>query len=148
MIRLINLSLILCILIFYCEKSVAQNYTNEAIVTFVDDDAGPGIYAIKKLADTKGIKLTFAVIATKLDINERKDSLLKYQSEGFQIVSHSKTHGEAIWRKGYSDFNMTTIEAEMKESKERLEAEGFTDCDFLVYPYGQFPDADNVKKIS
>ena len=123
-------------------------YTNRAIATIVDDDIGSveSLETIKSMADRQGIKITFAAITDKLDDYEKKKLLLKYQTEGFHVVSHSKTHRQDIWRKGYATFDIEVIAKEMEDAQYRLRREGFKDCDFLIYPYGAFPEERNIKK--
>ena len=123
-------------------------YTYKAIATIVDDDIGSieNLEAIKSMADRQGVKITFAAITDKLDDYEKKMLLPKYQDEGFHIVSHSKTHRQDIWRKGDAVFDMDVIAKEMEDAQYRLRREGFKDCDFLIYPYGAFPEENNIKK--
>lgn len=123
-------------------------YTDKAIATIVDDDIGAieNLEKIKAMADRQGIKITFAAITDKLDDYDKKTLLLEYQSEGFHIVSHSKTHSQAIWRKGYADFDMKEIKQEMENAVYRLQREGFEESNFLVYPYGAFPEENHVRR--
>ena len=121
-------------------------FTYKAVATIIDDDIGSveAIEGIKEMADRQNIKITFAAITDKLNDVNKNYLLLKYQTEGFHIVSHSQSHNQNIWRKGYSDFDTIAIRNEMEKSLGRLKYEGYTNCDFLVYPYGQFPEDNNV----
>lgn len=113
----------------------ACNTNPQKILTWIDDDTPEsGIASVKTICDNLGVKCTFATITQGWT-----DSLLKtlhqYQKEGFHITSHTESHGR--WYKDMPEGNMFTaneMEADLLTSLEKMRAEGFVDCDMLVYP--------------
>ncbi len=123
------LSLFLCLSIYPLK---AQTF-----YTIIDDDATSvnAISEIKRIADKKNIKITFAVIAATVSSNnELCDSLLSFQEQGFHICNHSLTHRGNIWNN--QDFS--AIEKEMTRSSRLLDSLGFLSHNYLVYPFGKF----------
>ncbi|MBQ8423203.1 MAG: polysaccharide deacetylase family protein [Coprobacter sp.] len=109
----------------------------QAFFTIIDDDAASveAVSAIKHIADKKGIKISFAVIASTLSMKpEVCDSLLSFQQQGFHICNHSLTHKSDIWL----STSPADISYEMIESKRILDSLGFKSHDYLVYPFGKF----------
>ena len=109
----------------------------QAFYTIIDDDAASveAISAIKHIADKKGIKISFAVIASSLSRKpEVCDSLLSFQQQGFHICNHSLTHKSDIWL----STSLADISYEMTVSERILDSLGFKSHDYLVYPFGKF----------
>ena len=113
----------------------ACNTAPKKILTWVDDDTPlDGIASVKKICDNLGIKCTFATI-TQGWTDALLERLHQYQKEGFHITSHTESHGR--WYKDMPEgniFNADEMEADLIISLEKMRAEGFIDCDMLVYP--------------
>lgn len=70
--------------------------------TLIDDDAGnvEAISVIKDVADKRGIKICFGVIAN--DVLRKPDvakALLKFQEDGHQICNHPLSHSAQVWKR-------------------------------------------------
>lgn len=114
----------------------------QAFYTIIDDDAvsNKAIENIKKLADRKNIKITFAPVALNLIRNQDIcDSLLSYQKQGFHICNHSYSHSFKVWK----EIDLSNIQHELKQSSEALDSLGFKNHNYFVYPFGKF--RDNVR---
>lgn len=110
------------------------------IVSICDDDTTvSAIPALKNICDAKGIKCTFACIASKLVVGANadalKNTLLQYQSEGFHIANHSYSHGE-FWRSGTDSFDIAECETDLINAMQVFNEKGFVDTEFLVTPFG------------
>lgn len=106
--------------------------------TIIDDDAASveSIASIHKVAEEKGVKICFGVIADSILINDIIcDRLLQYQNEGHQICNHSLTHGK-VWK----NLSYDSILNELNTSEMVLDKLGFIDHDYFVYPWGRFND--------
>lgn len=66
-------------------------------------------------------------------------TLKRYQTEGFHIANHSKTHG-AIWNDGEAAYSVSACEADMLLALEVMKANQFFDCDMVIYPFGTSTD--------
>ena len=76
------------VLLFFFFIVLCPEIFPQAFYTIIDDDAvsSKAIENIKKLADRKNIKITFAPVALNLIRNQVIcDSLLSYQKQGFHI---------------------------------------------------------------
>ena len=131
---MINRLLCLQLFILIAGSSIAQSF-----FTIVDDDAAniEAIASVKRLADKKGIKVSYAVCANKL----LKDSaivrvLLDYQNQGHHICNHSLTHNSAVWK----NPQISDVRYEIERSEAVLDSLGFIHHNYLVYPYGKFSD--------
>lgn len=105
--------------------------------TLIDDDAKSveAISAIKTVADKHGIKMCFGVIAH--DILHKPDvvnTLLGFQDKGHQVCNHSFSHDTQIWKSP----NLESIENEFMRSEKVLDSLGFTNHNYLIYPWGCF----------
>ncbi len=108
------------------------------VLTWIDDDTIPGsfenAYAIAKELN---ITMTFACVTDWLT-EESTQTLLNYQSEGFQIVTHSASHDNTnIWGSNYSTgevYDSELAEQDLQRSLETLKNAGFTDYDYFVTP--------------
>jgi peptidoglycan/xylan/chitin deacetylase (PgdA/CDA1 family) len=117
---------------FFLNCAKAQSF-----FTIVDDDASSieAISSVKRVADKRNVKISFAVIADKLLKNkELSDILLDYQSQGHHICNHSLTHKRQVWKEPTKD----EIEFEIEESEFILDSMGFRNHNYLVYPFGKF----------
>lgn len=131
---------------FICQNEF--NYDG-GIVVFIDDDGHKDFKTkLKPVFDSKGVKCTLGVITSKvgLDVDRMSvDDLKELQNEGFEIVSHSKTHSADIFNN--TNSSVIDIENEFKESRVWLIDNGFNG-DTLIYPYGCYPDSLKYKKIA
>jgi hypothetical protein len=113
----------------------ACNTEPKKILTWVDDDTPlDGIAFVKTICDNLGVKCTFATI-TQGWSEALVEVLRQYQREGFHIACHTESHGR--WYKDMPDgamFNALEMEGDLLASLEKMRAEGFVDCDMLVYP--------------
>ena len=113
----------------------ACNTSPRKILTWIDDDTPlAGIESVKAICDNLGIKCTFATI-TQGWTETLLERLHLYQKEGFHITSHTESHGR--WYKDMVDgkiFSADEMETDLLTSLEKMRAEGFIDCDMLVYP--------------
>lgn len=125
-------------LFFYLSLLLYQaKIHSQAFYTIIDDDAYSieSIESLKKLADKKNIKVSFAVIAQKVVQNrELYRTLITYQNEGFHICNHSYSHAPSIWK----NINLIKIKEEIQLSQQILDSLKFKNHDYLVFPYGKF----------
>ena len=119
-------------------SNIGQYYSANPpkIITWVDDDTVnvTAIGKVKSVCDTIGCKATFACVTKYLTTQATLDTLKQYQKEGFQIVSHSKSHDE--WYTGQDLFTQNECETDLVESLLTLNENQFLDNDFFVYPGG------------
>ena len=111
----------------------AQSY-----FSIVDDDADnvEAVSSVKRVADRRGVKVSFAVIAERLRDKEKLISLLlDYQRQGHGICNHSFSHNIDFW----SHPTEEKVEWEMERSEAVLDSLGFSHHDYFVYPFGTFP---------
>ena len=125
----------------------ACNIEPKKILTWVDDDTPlSGIATVKAICDNLGIKCSFATITENWDYS-LLEMLRQYQREGFHVTCHTESHGR--WYKDMPEGSMFTaqeMEADLLTSLEKMRAEGFLDCDMLVYP-GSSPGRSDVDTI-
>ena len=130
-------------------------YQNEynydgGIVVFIDDDGYKDFKTkLKPVFDSKGVKCTLGVITSKVGLDVDKmsvDELKELQNEGYEIVSHSKSHSADIFNNALA--REEDIELELKESQEWLKSNGFNGYETLIYPYGCFSEPLKYKKIA
>lgn len=115
---------------------------NFPIITFVDDDGYKSFITsgYKKLYDAYGVKATIGIITSLVgttDYYMSLDVLKGLKKEGFDIVSHSKTHDKVIFQNPNSSISNSLVESEFLDSKEFMIDNGFN-SDVLLYPYGGF----------
>lgn len=141
---LLNIGLVLTVLfsIYVAMKKNSQleQNTQAPLITWIDDDTAEGLFVnAYDLANRLGIKMTFACITGRLT-DETEELLLKYQDEGFQIVSHSESHDNTnIWGSNYAgdyEFDAEAAEEDLQRSIVTLEEAGFKNCAYFVVPGG------------
>lgn len=104
----------------------------KAYAMWIDDDSSRGVFKTKKIADSLGIPVFFAVIADKMD-PIIADSLASWQRRGTGILLHGLRHER--WR----EWNATQIIHDIHQSKQRLFDQGFDTTRILkviVPPHG------------
>ena len=120
------------------------------IVVFIDDDGYKDFKTkLKPIFDNKGVKCTLGVITSKIGIDVDKitvNELKELQNEGYEIVSHSKSHSADIFNNALA--REEDIELELKESQEWLKSNGFKGYETLIYPYGCYSEPLKYKKIA
>jgi hypothetical protein len=134
-------------------KNVSSPYGyTGAIVTFVDDDAESYFLTnLKPTFDAKGVKCNIAVISNNVGtINYMSvQDLLNLQSQGYEIVSHSKTHSSSIFRDNIANTTDAMLDIEFGDSQKWLKDNGFGDVNIIIYPYGYFGTyASKIKNIA
>lgn len=110
----------------------AQSY-----FSIIDDDAVSvsAVSSVKRVADKKNVKVSFAVVAQKLCYNpELVRVLLDFQKQGHGVCNHSLTHSVAY----KTNPTEKMVEYEIIRSEEILDSLGFCNHDYFVYPYGKF----------
>lgn len=122
---------------------VPYNYQGP-VITFIDDDITTAfITRMQPILDAKGVKATLGAITGFVGTSGymTKAQLIALQNAGHEIVSHSKTHAETIFKSSTHDLSLVTdsaIEMEYSESRQWLIDNGFNGFDTLVYPWGGF----------
>lgn len=114
---------------------------SNSVMTIIDDDSSSlqAIDTIKRIADSHKVKVTFGVVAKRLEDDPAIAArLMTFQEEGHEIASHSYSHSPSIWsRKEYSDGLLAKMEEDLVKSDDILKKNGFHPTAF-VYPYGKF----------
>ena len=123
-------------------------YDDECIITFVDDDGRSGFLTNTKPAYEKyNIKPTVAVIPEKVGQNDYMTlaQLKTLQNEGYDIVGHSYSHSEAIFKNTSDSISSETIETDFKKCYEWLKNNNFN-FETVVYPWGYFEQTGQKKR--
>ena len=100
--------------------------TQKPTFIFTFDDGTDGDINIKELFDTYGFKCGFALLANSA-LESKKERYLGYESDGFEILSHSTDGMGMITEQEVSD-----IDTKLKVSKEILESSGFNINGFVT----------------
>ena len=143
----------------YFNKGLFGDFLKESatkpIITWIDDDtvlaSTKGISFAKQVADSLGIKCTFACITSGTNGEDGLlnttlcDTLLQYQNEGFHICTHSNTHNKDIWKSSSGVYTKENLNADIITSLKLLREKGFIDYEYLVAPWGFV--TDDIKDI-
>ena len=128
-----------------------MNETNEIpVITFVDDDGTDKFLTKSKpIYDKYGVKCTVAVITNFVQNGNGMDvdELLTIANEGYDIVSHTHTHAQPIYKPGYVTANLSEIEEDIRLSYEYLKNNGL-ETDTIVWAWGYFEDPLVYTKIA
>ena len=128
-----------------------MNETNEIpVITFVDDDGNDKFLTKSKpIYDKYGVKCTVAVVTDFIQNGNGMDvdELLAIANEGYDIVSHTHTHGQSIYKPGYVTANLSEIEEDIRLSYEYLKNNGL-ETDTIVWAWGSFEDPLVYTKIA
>jgi peptidoglycan/xylan/chitin deacetylase (PgdA/CDA1 family) len=123
---------------------------SNSIMTIIDDDSSSlqAIDTVKRIADSHKVKVTFGVIAKRLEDDPAIAArLMTFQEEGHEIASHSYSHSPSIWsRREYSDGLLVKMEEDLVNADHILRENGFHLSSF-VYPYGKFYGKEYRGKI-
>lgn len=124
------------------QEKRCSNSPIKAKFCFIDDDCRTETYSVlKPIFDQRKAKFSLAAITDKIG-DERHltiEQLLEFQNEGFEILSHTKSHPHL---NELSELQKTD---EIKGSKEQLLKWGI-EAKCLIYPYGE--RNDDVIKIA
>lgn len=135
-------------------KQITNPYFNdEAIITFIDDDATKGFLTnLKSTFDANGIKVSLGIITSFVGTGSYMtlDQLKTLENEGHDILSHSKTHSKNIFSTSLSSTTESQLDVEFGESLKFLKDNGFKNYDLgVIYPHGNFGDyAKFIKKVA
>ena len=99
--------------------------------------------AIDSIFDNNGVKASVGVITSFVGTTNYMslNDLLNLQSEGYDIVSHTKTHSANIFNGAVVDLSTvpdTSIDTEFRESQQWMIANGLKGYDTLIYPWGNY----------
>lgn len=105
---------------------------------WIDDDSGEGVFMVKNIGDSLGIKPCFAVVAANMD-NCIADSLAAWQRAGYGIVLHGLRH------ESWKNWDEATILSDINRSRKVLAHRGFDTLQLqpIIVP----PHAGNTKAI-
>lgn len=97
----------------------------------IDDDGGDGMTLLKRICDATGTKATFAIIPSRLSA-EARDSLLRWQQEGFGICLHGYNHDD------WEGWSAEAIVRDLDRSEQLLHRMGFERLSpYVVTPHGR-----------
>lgn len=128
-------------------------YNDKPILTLIDDDAKYGfVTKAKPVLDELGIKCSLAVITDNVPIATQGltltlDELKSLKEEGFDILSHSATHSETIYKPSVATATDAEILEDMERSYNYLK-ENDLETDTIVYPWGGFSDIKRYAKLA
>ena len=121
---------------------VKTNYY-DAIISFVDDDAkADALYNWERIMDATGIRITSAVIASKVTETTKYegyysyagwDDILRLKEKGMDFVNHTYNH------KNLTKFSKEELINDFELSKKILSEHGI-DSDILVFPFNAYND--------
>lgn len=125
------------------------------VFAWVDDDgimaSGTtyGIKSAKAIADTLGIKCTFAVCSKYFQqFSGTVDFLLNAQDEGYQITNHSSDHTKDYWYPSELPPDVTNCRKELLTCRKALVDNGFINIDDFVFPGGTSEDKSLLAMVS
>ncbi len=125
------------------------------VFAWVDDDGimtadtTYGIKSAKAVADTLGIKCTFAVCSKYFEqFVGTVDFLLNAQDEGYQITNHSSDHTKAYWYPSEGEPDVANCRKELLACRKALVDNGFINIDDFVFPGGTSEDDSLIAMVS
>ena len=108
------------------------------IITLIDDDGGTNFSYVKEVMDTYGYKCSLGIVTDWVGTSGfmTLEQLKTLKNEGFEMLSHSKSHSPEIWY----DVNMSlnnrgALLQECQDSWDWMYNNGF-ETDTIVYPSG------------
>lgn len=126
-----------------------------SVFAWVDDDgimvSGTtyGIKSAKAVADTLGIKCTFAACSKYFEqFPGTVDFLLNAQDEGYQITNHSSDHTKDYWYPSEGEPDVTNCRKELLTCRKALVDNGFINIDDFVFPGGTSEDESLLAMVS
>ncbi len=108
------------------------------IVTLIDDDGSTNFTRLKTILDKNNLKCSLAVITSKIG-DENNLSLTELQDlkeNGYEILSHSHTHTEQLYKENNEVTDEQILE-DLEQSYSYLQNNNM-ETKTLVYPYGGF----------
>ena len=135
-------------------KQITNPYFNdEAIITFIDDDGTQGFLTnLKSTFDANRIKVSLGIITSFVGTGSYMtlDQLKTLENQGYDILSHSKTHSKNIFSTSLSSATESQLDVEFGESLKFLKDNGFKNYDLaVIYPHGNFGNyAKFIKKVA
>lgn len=132
----------------------AENYLKKArrkFVVWIDDDGEPnGLAKVNTICQAKNIRCTMAVVTNRFSEafgqQTRLDVYKNYQSMGYDIVSHSHTHG-TYWYSDNPAYNINSIREDVVNTYKAMIENGFT-AKCLVYPGAGGYDSPARREVS
>ena len=127
-------------------------YTERPIITFIDDDGTKSFLTKSKpIFDKHGVKCSLGIITKNAtdgsSRNLQTDELKELQNDGYDILSHSHTHDQTIYKPGYVTVTDEDIEADIRSSYEFIKNNGFG-TNAIVYPWGEYPNKSKYVSLS
>lgn len=128
-------------------------YNDKPILTLIDDDAKYGfVTKAKPVLDELGLKCSLAVITDNVPIATQGktltlEELKSLKKEGFDILSHSATHSQNIYKPGVATATDAEILEDMERSYNYLKENGLG-TDTIVYPWGDFSYVARYAKLA
>ncbi|MDU2489629.1 MAG: polysaccharide deacetylase family protein [Clostridium celatum] len=121
-------------------------YEEPLISIIVDDGSRKYIDMFENVFESYGIKPTLAIVTSFVgkDGYLTAEELKVYQKKGYEIVGHSDTHSGDIYKDNGSISSVTT---DLEKCYNFLKENGFN-TDILVYPFGNFSNANFYKNIA
>ncbi len=119
------------------ESADAGEKITKARINFVIDDGYSDLTEIKAIFDKYNMKAGIAVITDYIGSSDdyiTEDQLLEFYQDGWEVLSHSKTH-KANW----SELSEEDIKIECQDSKQYLESIGI-DVRGIAIPYIFLPE--------
>lgn len=123
-------------------------YDDECIITFVDDDGKSEFLTNTKPAyDKNNVKPTVAIIPERVGGKGYMslEELKTLQNAGYDIVGHSYSHSEAIFKDTSDSISSESIETDFKKCYEWLKNNNFN-FETVVYPWGYFEQTGQKKR--
>ena len=128
-------------------------YNDKPILTLIDDDAKYGfITKAKPILDELELKCSLAVITNNVPIATQGvtltlQELKSLKKEGFDILSHSATHSQTIYKPSVATATDAEILEDMERSYNYLKDNGLA-TNTIVYPWGGFSDVARYAKLA
>lgn len=120
------------------------------IISFVDDDGNSKFLTKSKpIYDKHNVKCTVAVITNSVSKNNglTLSDLKTLNSEGYEIVSHTHTHGQTIYKPGVATATDEEIELDIKKSFDYLKENGL-ETDTIVWAWGGYSDPNRYIRLA
>lgn len=128
----------------YGLKLSASIPKDRPIITLIDDDGGVNFSYVKEVMNSYGYKCSLAIVTDWVGTSGfmTLEELTTLKNEGFEMLSHSKTHAPTIWYNDHLSLaNRNNILQESQDSWDWLYNNGF-ETDTIVYPSGGWSSAN------
>jgi peptidoglycan/xylan/chitin deacetylase (PgdA/CDA1 family) len=114
---------------------------DKPIITFIDDDGTSASYTrTYPVFKAQGISATFALVTDFIGTSNHftLSQIQQLKNEGFDFVSHSKTHSTSAFYTDLANTSDNILETEFKDSKQWFKDNGLGECETIVYPFANF----------